>query len=84
MVRGGLKEGFVKMSPYGPAVPEAARKHADAVKAEIMKGGYSVFKGAMKDNKGREVIAGGKVYQETAIELESMDYLVDGVIGATA
>ena len=49
-----------------------------------MKGGYSVFKGAMKDNKGREVIAGGKVYQETAIELESMDYLVDGVIGATA
>src|SRR5262245_15529980 len=38
-VRGGLADGFVKMSPYGPAVPEAARKQADAVKAEIMKGG---------------------------------------------
>ena len=53
-VRGGLAEGFVKMSPYGPAVPEAARKQADAVKAEIMKGGYSVIKGPLKDNKGND------------------------------
>ncbi len=81
-VRGGLTEGFVKMSPYGPAVSEAARKHADAVKAEIMKGGYSVFKGPIKDNRGKEIIAGGKIYEETAIELESMNYLVEGVIGA--
>jgi simple sugar transport system substrate-binding protein len=83
-VRGGLAEGFVKTSPYGGAVPEAARKQADAVKAEIMKGGYSVFKGPMKDNKGNQVIASGKIYQETAIELESMNYLVEGVIGAIA
>jgi basic membrane protein A and related proteins len=83
-VRGGLAEGFVKTSPYGGAVPEAARKHADAVKAEIMKGGYSVFKGPINDNKGNEIIASGKVYQETAIELESMNYLVEGVIGALA
>jgi simple sugar transport system substrate-binding protein len=83
-VRGGLAEGFVKMSPYGPAVPEAARKRADAVKAEIMKGGYSVFKGPMKDNKGKVIVAAGKVFQETAIELESMNYLVEGVIGATS
>jgi basic membrane protein A len=83
-VRGGLSEGFVKMSPYGPAVSEAARKQADAVKAEIMKGGFSVFKGPMKDNQGKEIIASGKVFQESAIELESMNYLVEGVIGALA
>ena len=83
-VRGGLAEGFIKMSPYGPAVPEAARKEADAVKAEIMKGGYAVFKGPLKDNKGKDVVPAGKAYVETAIELESMDYLVDGVIGSTA
>ncbi len=29
-VRGGLKEGFVKTSAYGPTVSEAARKNADA------------------------------------------------------
>jgi basic membrane protein A len=83
-VRGGLAEGFVKMSPYGPAVPEAARKQADAVKTEIMKGGFAVFKGPIKDNRGKEVVAAGKTYQESAIELESMDYLVEGVVGSTS
>ncbi|WP_413708899.1 BMP family ABC transporter substrate-binding protein [Rhizobium sp. Rhizsp82] len=83
-VRGGLKDGFVKMSPLGPAVPEAGRKAFEATHAEIMKGGFSVFKGPMKDNKGNEVIAGGKSFAEDAIELESMDYLVEGVVGSTA
>ena len=83
-VRGGLPEGFVKMSPYGPAVSEAARKNIDTVKAEMMKGGFSVFKGSLKDNKGKEVIASGKSYVETAIELESMDYLAEGVLGSTS
>jgi basic membrane protein A and related proteins len=83
-VRGGLPEGFVKMSPYGSAVSEAARKNADAVKADMMKGGFSVFKGPLKDNKGKEVISSGKSFVETAIELESMDYLVEGVLGSTS
>ena len=30
LVRGGLKDGFVKTSPYGAAVAEAAKKAADA------------------------------------------------------
>ena len=38
--RGGFKEGFVKMSAYGPAVGVEARKHADATHAEIMKGNF--------------------------------------------
>jgi basic membrane protein A len=83
-VRGGLKEGFIKMSPYGPGLNDAGRKNVDAVKAEIMKGGYAVFKGPLKDNKGNEVIAAGKAYPETAVELESLNYLVEGVNGAIA
>jgi basic membrane protein A and related proteins len=83
-VRGGLADGFVKMSPYGPAVSEEARKRADAVKADILKGGYSVIKGPLKTNTGKEVVPAGKAYVETAIELESMDYLVEGVIGSTS
>jgi simple sugar transport system substrate-binding protein len=82
--RGGLADGFIKMSAYGPSVGAEARKHADAVKAEIMKGGYTVFKGPLKDNKGNEVIAAGKAYPETAIELESTSWLVDGVKGSTS
>jgi simple sugar transport system substrate-binding protein len=81
-VRGGLAEGFIKMSPYGPAVSDAARKQADAVKAEMMKGGFAVVKGPLKDNTGKEVVAAGTAYPETAPELESMNYLVEGVVGA--
>ena len=83
-VRGGLAEGYVKTSPYGAMVGEAARKQAEGVKAEMMKGGYAVIKGPLKNNKGEEVVASGKAYPETAIELESMDYLVEGVVGSTS
>ena len=81
-VRGGLAEGYVRTSPYGSAVPEAARRNADAVKAEMMRGGYSVFKGPLLDNRGNPVIPAGTAYPETALPLESMDYLVQGVNGA--
>ena len=82
--RGGLADGFVKMSPLGPAVSEAARTQFDGTLAEIMKGGFSVIKGPLKDNKGDVVAAAGQAFPETAIELESMDYLVEGVVGSTA
>ncbi|HEX3995713.1 MAG TPA: BMP family ABC transporter substrate-binding protein [Acetobacteraceae bacterium] len=83
-VRGGLAEGFIKMSPYGPGLNADGRKNVDMVKAEILKGGFAVFKGPMKDNKGTEVIPAGKAYPETAVELESLNYLVEGVHGAIA
>jgi simple sugar transport system substrate-binding protein len=82
--RGGLAEGFVKTSAYGPAVSQEARKHADAVKAEVLKGNFAVIRGPLKDNKGGSVVASGTAYPETAIELESMNYLVEGVIGSTS
>ena len=81
-LRGGLAQNFIKMSPYGPAVGPEARTHADAVKADIVKGNFAVFKGPLKDNKGSEVIAADTSYPETAIQLESMNYLVEGVNGA--
>jgi basic membrane protein A len=80
-MRGGLKEGFVKMSPYGRAVPDAAKKKADGIKAAMMKGEYAIFKGPLKDNTGKEVIANGTTLQQTDPVLESMNYLVEGVIG---
>lgn len=84
-VRGGLKEGMVKTSAYGPAVSGKARKHADAAKAEFMKpGGFAIFKGPIKDNKGNTVITAGKVHGQTDIWLEQMNWLVEGVIGSTS
>ena len=80
-LRGGLKEGFVKMSAYGKAVTPAARQKADAVKAEMMKGDFVLFKGPQKDNTGSVVIPAGTSYKQTDVALEQMSYLVDGVIG---
>jgi basic membrane protein A and related proteins len=83
-IRGGLAEGFVKMSPLGPAVTEAARKQFEATKADILKGGYAVIKGPMKDNKGNVIATAGQSFVETDVKLESMNYLVEGVVGSTS
>lgn len=83
-VRGGLAEGFVKMSPLGPAVPDAGRAQFEAVRAEIEKGGFSVIKGPLKDNQGNVVATEGQAFLETDPVLEGMGYLVEGVLGATS
>jgi basic membrane protein A len=80
-VRGGLKDGFVKTSAYGPAVPEAARKAADAIKAKMVAGSFDIFAGELKDNTGKVVIPKGKVFKQTDVELEGMNYLLEGVVG---
>ena len=83
LLRGGLKEGFVKVSDYGKAVSADAKKKADAAKAKFMAGTMVIYKGPLKDNNGKVVIAAGSEQKQTDIALESMDSLVDGVIGKT-
>jgi basic membrane protein A len=83
-VRGGLKEGFVRTSAYGPAVSATAKAKADAVKLEMLNGNYVIFKGPLKDNKGNTVIAAGTSHIQTDPVLESMNYLVEGVVGSTS
>jgi simple sugar transport system substrate-binding protein len=83
LLRGGLKEGFVKVSPYGKLVSAEAKKKADAAKAKFMAGTMVIYKGPLKDNTGKEVIAAGTEHKQTDIALESMDYLVEGVVGKT-
>jgi simple sugar transport system substrate-binding protein len=80
-LRGGLKEEFVKTSAYGKPAPESARKNADAIKAQMVKGGYVIFKGPLKDNTGKTVIDTSVKHSQTDVTLEQMNYLVEGVIG---
>ncbi|MDQ0083703.1 simple sugar transport system substrate-binding protein [Variovorax boronicumulans] len=80
-LRGGLKEGYVKMSAYGPMVPDAAKKQADDIKAKMIAGTFDIFKDGIKDNKGAVVVPAGKVLKQTDLELEKMNYLVEGVVG---
>ena len=48
----------------------------------MMAGKFDIFKGGLKDNKGKEVIPAGKTFKQTDLELEKMNYLVEGVIGS--
>jgi basic membrane protein A len=68
----------------GPAVSAEGRKQFEAALADINKGNFAIIKGPLKDNTGKEVVAAGQVYPETAIELESMNYLLEGVVGSTS
>ena len=83
LLRGGLKDGFVKVSPYGKAVSTAAKKRADAAKAKFMDGTMVVYRGPLKDNTGKVVIPAGVEQKQTDVALEKMDYLVEGVVGKT-
>jgi basic membrane protein A len=83
-IRGGFKDGFVRNSPYSAIVPAAARAQADAARAQLTSGNFSIFKGPLKDNKGNTVIASGTAINERDPLLEQMNYLVAGVSGTTA
>ncbi|MBN8561565.1 MAG: BMP family ABC transporter substrate-binding protein [Leptolyngbya sp. UWPOB_LEPTO1] len=84
LLRGGYKDGFVKISAFGPAVSETAKKDAEAARDKMKAGSLVIYKGGLKDNTGKEVVPAGKDYATTAIELESMNWLVEGVVGKTA
>lgn len=83
-VRGGIADGFVKMSALGPGNSDKARAQFEDTHAKIKAGGFMVIKGPLKDNKGNSVVTAGQAFPETAIELESMNYLVEGVVGSTS
>ena len=63
---------------------EAAKAQFDSTLAEIMKGGFAVIKGPLSDNAGNVILTGGQAMVETDIALESMSYLVEGVLGSTS
>jgi basic membrane protein A len=80
---GSLRDGTVKLSPYGPAVTADAKKAVAAALDLMKQGKFQMFKGPLRDNKGKEVIPDGKAFDDEDAELWRMDYLVEGVIGNT-
>jgi simple sugar transport system substrate-binding protein len=73
----GLKEGMVKMAPYGEAVTEEARTAAEATKEGIIAGTLHPFDGPVKNQEGEVVIPEGEHPSDE--ELQQMDWYVEGV-----
>ena len=41
-----------------------------------------IYNGELKDNKGSEILAAGSQYEQQNIELEKVDWLIEGVKGS--
>lgn len=82
ILRGGLRDGFCKLSDYGSAVSSETKQAAEDAKAKFMDGSMVIYKGEIKDNRGNVVIAAGEELKQQDPKLEEMNYLVEGVQGS--
>ena len=80
IVRGGLKEGIVKTSAYGPTVSDEAKKKADEVRRKLVEGNFVDLQGSAEGQQRQGDHPRGKVYAQNDLELEKMNYLVEGVM----
>ncbi len=92
---GGLKEGFVDVSPLSENCAPNTDKAIEAVREMIVKGEWDVFSGvklsiaadgtvtkadaALMDNKGTEIVAAGGESVADGVITGSMNYFVAGV-----
>ena len=92
---GGLKEGFVDVSPLTDNCAENTDKAIETVKEMIVSGEWDVFSGvklsiaadgtvtsadaALMDNAGNEIVAAGGPSVEDGVITGTMNYLVAGV-----
>ena len=73
----GIRQGYVKMAPYGEAVTAAARADADRTKDAIVAGVFHPLTGPLKDQKGELRVKEGEAMSDEA--LAKMDWYVEGV-----
>jgi basic membrane lipoprotein Med (substrate-binding protein (PBP1-ABC) superfamily) len=81
-VRGDLASGNAVLDPFGPAVPDDLQKSVTALKDEIVAGKKAVFSGPIYRQDGSLALPEGETMTLEAIE--TMDYLVKGVVGSTS
>jgi simple sugar transport system substrate-binding protein len=76
---GGLTTGTVALSALHPDLPADLRADLAARQAAIISGRLKPFSGPLTDNRGRERLASGAL---TDAQIATMDWLVQGVVGA--
>ena len=78
---GGLEEGFVKLAPFGANVPAEIREEVLATVEGLRDGSIQPFLGPISDQSGAVRIADGVSPPDE--ELQTIDWLVEGVSGST-
>jgi len=76
---GSLADGHVVLAPLGKSVSEETRALIAEKTKEVVANSGVMFKGPLKDNTGKEILADG--VEATYEELMAMNYLVEGIDG---
>jgi len=77
---GTIKDGMIKLAPYGPKVSAATKALIAKERARIVSGKWNEFSGPIYDQKGTLRIKKG--HRPTVKDLYAMNWLVKGVIGS--
>lgn len=80
-VRGDLASGNAVLDPFGPKVPADVAAEVLALKEQILAGTFDIWAGEIANQAGETVSSDGQLMSMEAIE--TMNFLVEGVIGST-
>lgn len=75
----GVKEGAIDMVSIAADVPDETKKKIDEIKAGLKDGSFSIWKGPIVDNTGKEVLAKDAVADDKF--LGGINFYVKGVEG---
>ncbi len=75
----GVKEGTIDLVSVAEDVPAATRARVDEVKNGLKDGSFSIWKGPLLDNAGKEILASGMVADDKF--LGGVNFYVKGVEG---
>jgi basic membrane protein A len=79
---GGLKDGLIKLAPYGTSVDSATRQAIEAKKQAIIDGSFYEFAGPITKQDGSVGVAAGD--KLTVDQLYAINWFVKGVVGNPA
>jgi simple sugar transport system substrate-binding protein len=78
-VWGGLRSGMVGLGAIDGALPAAQRAAVDDSRRALIDGRVTIFAAPLRDNQGRNRLAGGTLGDA---QIAGMDWLVQGVVGS--
>ncbi|HEY6029056.1 MAG TPA: BMP family ABC transporter substrate-binding protein [Gaiellaceae bacterium] len=77
---GSIKDGMIKLAPYGPKVSAKTKSMIAAKKQAIVNGSFYEFAGPLYDQTGKLRVPKGK--KLNVKDLYAMNWLVKGVVGS--
>jgi basic membrane protein A len=75
----GVKEGAIDVVSLSDKVPAETRAEVDKIKTGLKDGTFSIWKGPIKDQSGKEVLKAGEVADEKF--LHGINFYIQGVDG---